>query len=184
MEAQSKGPPGRGPGRGQRETGRAAGAAGPRAPASRSTSPSRCRPGRRTPRSPTPRLPRARPPATPRAPAPPGTRRGSRLRPSSTVTGLRCVAQEEAGKVAARGVAGRRGPAGRRSPSTRQPILRKETEENGRADFGKSEVIPPPPLLSRPPRPQAGFRFRVAFLRGALLKPSGRHGAFGRVRRL
>jgi hypothetical protein len=94
-------------------------------------------------------------------------------------------AQEEAGKVAAaRGVARRRGPVRRRSPSTRQPILRKDTEENGRANFGKSEVIPPPPRLSRPPRPQAGFRFRVAFLRGALLKLSGRHGAFGRVRRL
>lgn len=47
----------------------------------------------------------------------------------------------------------------------------------------KSEVIPPT-QLSRPPGPRVGFRFRVAFLIGALLKLSGRHGAFGRVRRL
>lgn len=164
-------------GRCRREAGRAAGAAGPRAPASRSTSPSRCRPERRTPHSPAPRPPQVRPPATPRAPAPPGSRRGSRLRPSSTVTELRCAAQAEAGKVSARGGVRRRGL------SARQPILKKETEENGRAAPGnrKSFLLPASP--ARPGR-GVGFRFRVASLCGALLKLSGRHGADGRVRRV
>lgn len=76
-----------------------------------------------------------------------------------------------------------RGAARRRSPSTREPIPRKEMGENGRGNSEKSEVIPLT-LLPRPPGPQADFRFRVAFLSGALLKLSGRHGAFGRVRRL
>lgn len=120
-EPEVEGPPWSRPGRYRREAGRAAGAAGPRAPASRSTSPSRCRPGRRTPHSPAPRPPRARPLATPRAPAPPGSRLDSRLRPSSTVTELRCATQAEAGKVSSRGGVRRRGL------STRQPIPRKET---------------------------------------------------------
>lgn len=57
-----------------------------RPPASRSTSRSRCRPARRTPRSPAPRPPQARRPTIPRAPAPTAAQRGPPLRPSSTVT--------------------------------------------------------------------------------------------------
>lgn len=123
-----------------------------RPPASRSTSPSHCRPGRRKPHSPAPRPPQVHRPTIPRAPTPTVAQLAPQLRPSSTVTRTADRPRRRREKRP-RGA----GPeeAGLRCQT---PIPKTGSEGRGRSDFRQTEVKPLPSSRLRPRR--AGFRFR------------------------